>query len=220
MHAEFSSNMQKSSSKDVKRQSTKLRICKYAVSMFYKNGTKNVKMDDISSKLKISKRTLYELYGDKEQLLLECMKYKAEAELEELHDFVNNKAGNVMEVLLKFYEIRMDVVKKVNPAFYSDLERYPAVLKYLKQQTSLKRARSIEFFNKGVEDGFFRKGLNYEIITRMSEAYMGYIMQNKLYDKFTMKDLFANFVSVIVRGYCTEKGLEMLEKFTAKDSKY
>ena len=212
--------MQKTSSKDVKRQSTKLRICKYAVNMFYKNGTKNVKMDDISSKLKISKRTLYELYDDKEQLLLECMKFKAEAEKEELHDFVTNKASNVMEVLLKFYEIRMDIIKKVSPAFYADLERYPSVLKFLKHQSALEHSRSIQFFSKGVEDGFFREGINYEIITYMSEAYMGYIMQNKLYDKFSMKDLFTNFVSVIVRGYCTEKGIAILKSFSVKDKEH
>lgn len=205
--------MQKTSSKDEKRQSTKLKICKYAVNMFYKHGTKNVKMDDISSKLKISKRTLYELFDDKEQLLLECMKYKVETEHKELFDYVHSEANNVMEVLIKFYEIRMEIVKKISPAFYSDLERYPAVRKYLKQHSTLERNRSIHFFNKGVEDGFFREGINYDIITRMSEAYMEYIMQNKLYDEFSMKELFYNFIAVIVRGYCTDKGLKILEKF-------
>ena len=205
--------MQKNTSKDEKRQTTKLKICKFAVNMFYKHGTKSVKMDDISSKLKISKRTLYELFDDKEQLLMECMKYKVEQEQKELYDFVHEEAQNVMEVLIKFYEMRMETIKKISPLFYSDLERYPSVRKFLKECSIKERNRSMQFFNKGVEDGYFLPGLNYSIIIRMGDAYMDYIMQNKLYDEFSMKELFSNFVSVIVRGYCTEKGIAMLEKF-------
>lgn len=205
--------MQKNSTKDEKRQITKLKICKFAVNMFYKYGTRSVKMDDISSKLKISKRTLYELFDDKEQLLLECMKYKVENEHKELHDFVHNNAENVMEVLIKFYEIRMDIIKKISPAFYSDLERYPAVRKYLKEHSVTERNRSMQFFKKGIEDGYFLPNLNYAIINQMGEAYMDYIMQKRLYDEFSMRELFHNFVAVIVRGYCTEKGVKMLENF-------
>ena len=205
--------MQKNTTKDEKRQSSRLKICKFAVNMFYKQGTKSVKMDDISSKLKISKRTLYELFDDKEQLLMECMIYKVEQEQKELYDFVHGDAQNVMEVLIKFYEMRMETIKKISPVFYADLERYPSVRKYLKENSTKERDRSMHFFNKGIEDGYFLPGLNYAIIIRMGEAYMDYIMKNKLYDEFSMKELFSNFVSVIVRGYCTEKGLKMLEKF-------
>lgn len=205
--------MQKNSTKVEKRQITKLKICKFAVNMFYKYGTRSVKMDDISSKLKISKRTLYELFDDKEQLLLECMKFKVENEQKELYDYVHNEAANVMEVLLKFYEIRMEIIKKISPSFYSDLERYPMVRKYLKEHSASERNRSMQFFKKGVEDGYFLEGLNYSIITRMGDAYMDYIMQQRLYDEFSMRELFFNFVAVIVRGYCTEKGLKMLEEF-------
>ena len=212
MHAEYSI-MQKITNKGDKRQAAKHKVCKYAIGMFYKDGTRNVKMDDISGQLKISKRTIYELFKDKEQLLLECMKYKVETEQNELYDFVHNHATNVIEVLIKTYQIRLEVMKKITPAFFEDLERYPNVRKYLKQQAKLEHKRSIQFFNQGIEDGYFRESINYEIITRMSDAYMDYILKNRLYDTFTMKELFFNFVSVIVRGYCTEKGLEVLGKF-------
>ena len=37
--------------------------------MFFRNGIRQVKMDDIASKLSISKRTLYEIFANKEELL-------------------------------------------------------------------------------------------------------------------------------------------------------
>ncbi len=36
---------------------------------FYKRGVKAVKMDEISRGLHVSKRTVYEIFGDKEELL-------------------------------------------------------------------------------------------------------------------------------------------------------
>ena len=48
--------------------------------MFYKQGIKQVRMDDIAKELTISKRTLYEIFNDKETLLLECIKYKHQQE--------------------------------------------------------------------------------------------------------------------------------------------
>ena len=205
--------MNKRSSKTDKRLATKQKICKYAVNMFYKNGTKSVKMDDISAKLKISKRTLYEIFEDKEQLLLECMIYKVEAEHNDLANFVHNEAQNVMQIIIKFYEIRMEIIKKISPVFYSDLERYPKVRRYLKEHSISERNRSVQFFKRGVEDGYFIPELNYDIVTRIGEAYMDYIMQKRLYDEYPMNEIFLNFISVIVRGFCTEEGKEMLKKF-------
>lgn len=48
----------------------KERIIEQAMHMFVSQGIKSVRMDDIAQQLGVSKRTLYELFGDKEGLLL------------------------------------------------------------------------------------------------------------------------------------------------------
>ena len=47
----------------------KERIIEQAMHMFVSQGIKSVRMDDIAQMMGISKRTLYELFGDKETLL-------------------------------------------------------------------------------------------------------------------------------------------------------
>lgn len=47
--------------------------------MFYQHGIRKVKMDDIAKRLRISKRTVYEIYADKEDLLLEVLQHSDEA---------------------------------------------------------------------------------------------------------------------------------------------
>ena len=45
----------------------KERIIEQAMQMFVSQGIKSVRMDDIAQQLGVSKRTLYELFGDKER---------------------------------------------------------------------------------------------------------------------------------------------------------
>ena len=53
------------------RQELKERILELAMQEFSLRGLRDIKMDDMAHKLRISKRTLYEIYADKESLLLE-----------------------------------------------------------------------------------------------------------------------------------------------------
>ena len=88
------------------RQNLKGVILNVAMQEFYSNGIRNVKMDDIARKLQISKRTLYEIYGNKEELLLEGLT-RDEAEFEsQLQEFTQSKKRNVMEVVMKFFQMQ------------------------------------------------------------------------------------------------------------------
>ena len=60
------------------RQELKNKIVNFAMGEFFKRGVKAVKMDEISQGLHVSKRTVYEIFGDKEELLLCGMKQQQE----------------------------------------------------------------------------------------------------------------------------------------------
>lgn len=60
-------------------------------------------MDDIAADLSISKRTLYELFHDKEDLLLDVMRLHRE-EMKKSMEEIASKAENVLEVILRFYQ--------------------------------------------------------------------------------------------------------------------
>ena len=62
--------MRKNSHPTNYRQELRDKILRTAIRLFKQHGVKSVKMDDISNALAISKRTLYEIYDNKEELLL------------------------------------------------------------------------------------------------------------------------------------------------------
>ena len=70
--------MEKISSPTTYRKELRDRILVASMDEFRKLGIRQVKMDDIANKLAISKRTLYEIYANKEKLLLECIKQSEE----------------------------------------------------------------------------------------------------------------------------------------------
>lgn len=55
------------------RQLLKEKICLTALRLFHKRGIRQVKMDDIATTLSVSKRTLYEIYTNKMELLAEVL---------------------------------------------------------------------------------------------------------------------------------------------------
>ena len=59
---------EKNCKKEIREQ-----IVETAQQLFIEHGIKDVKMDDIAAQLSISKRTIYELFNDKEQLLREVL---------------------------------------------------------------------------------------------------------------------------------------------------
>jgi len=64
-------------------EETRNKIAKTALQMFSLRGCRAVTMDDIAQTLHISKRTLYETYANKEELLAECLKM--------VHDSINSR---------------------------------------------------------------------------------------------------------------------------------
>lgn len=117
------------------RQKLKGLITDVAMQCFYANGIKNVRMDDIAKKLQISKRTLYELYANKEELLLAGLKRDELAFETELQQFAEKKAHNAMEVVVKFFQMQMKRLSTINPCFFIELHKYEKYCRLLRNDS-------------------------------------------------------------------------------------
>ena len=194
------------------RQELRQKILQTAMRLFKGQGVRNVKMDDISAIIGISKRTLYEIYENKEELLLEGLKFAQEQKSRELLEFVSAENRNEIEVMVKFVKMQMEDMNETNPLFYVEIRRYKRVVEFMVEYHEQKRQNKMEFLRKGVEHGYFVDGLNYDIVHEMGTAIINHVMEAKLYERYPIQEIFHNYVSVLMRGYCTEKGIAELEK--------
>ncbi len=201
--------MERNDSSTLYRQELKGKILITAMSLFEQKGIKCVKMDDIAKELSISKRTLYELYENKEQLLYEGVRFQHAQRSQYMRHYAQ-QAQNEMEIVMEAIRSNLQYLGHVNPQFFIDIHKYVRVLDFLHQQHEEQRANSIHFMESGVEHGYFRPDVNYDIVSRMGDAVMTHVMETKMYKNYPMRDIFKNYVNVLLRGLCTEKGLAEL----------
>lgn len=187
------------------------KIMQVAMREFRRCGVKAVKMDDIASRLSISKRTLYEIFSNKEELLLECVRMQEEAFDSHMAEFGSDSSRNSIDIILEFYRFQMQNVSDVSPAFYEELSKYGHVMEFLNKKRIKRNANAKEFFTHGVSEGYFRKDVNFDIVSQIGAASMEYAMKTKMYEKYGMKGLLHNILFLFLRGLCTQEGIALLD---------
>ncbi len=204
-------NMQETKDISPYRRRLKTRILETAMTEFADKGVRKVKMDDVASILSISKRTLYEIYVTKEVLLFEGLKLYAARREKELTAATKN-CQNVMEILLTVYKRKLEESQHTSIMFYRDVVKYPMALQFLKEQNERNRERSQQFIKRGIQEGYFRSDLDYKLAGGLFELLGKYIMDNRLYESYSIQEIFHNLVFVSLRGVCTEKGAVELDR--------
>ena len=194
------------------KQGLRDKIITSAMLAFAKKGIRQVKMDDVASELGISKRTLYEIFDKKEDLLYEGVKYYLGERRSQMEQRAKS-CNNVMEIILLAYKQKVEEVRQTNPCFYTDLVKYPKVARYLAQQNQQMLTNMTKFIERGIEEGYFRKEVNPELAARLFDALGKYVMEQQLYCLYTIEDIFTNLVFVTIRGICTEKGIEVIKQW-------
>ena len=194
------------------RNELKERILEYSEKEFYANGVRQVKMDNIANYLSISKRTLYEIYPTKEDLLLECLKKHDKRYESRIEQYIEESNPNAIEIIIFSYKMKLEHFLQLNPLFLEELCKYKRVISYFDARDKERDTNFEWLFNRGVEEGFFRKDLNPRIISNMFTVSLKEAIDNELYKEFGMEYLFRDIVFTLIRGICTIKGIEAIDQ--------
>ena len=194
------------------RQQLRQRIIEAATREFEAKGIKSVKMDDIACLLSVSKRTVYEIFGNKEDLLLECVKHDMDRTDAEMNAFAHEPGHNVIDIMLHFYEVKMSRMSRINPAYFIELDKYPQVLRHFEERRKMRTVNSASFFSEGIKQGYFRPEVNYELIEKIADLTIREVMSQQLYIEYNLNEVFSNLTMVFMRGLCSSKGIAELEK--------
>ena len=194
------------------RLQLKDKIIGTAVGLFEQRGIKRVTMDDIASSLGISKRTLYEVFADKETLLVECVR-RGQEETDCYLKQVRDNSDNVLEVLLKGYQRSIEKFHATNKKFFEDIKRYPRAYSLIKNGNNQSVDDIINFFSKGVEQGYFRDDVNFGIVRLLVREQLNVLMETDLCDKYSFLEVYESIIFISLRGISTEKGARALEAF-------
>lgn len=188
------------------------RIVVKAMESFRKSGIKSITMDDVAASLGISKRTLYEVYRDKETLLKECV-LKSQREMTEFLSHVLAKSTNVMEVILICYQRSIEDFHNTNKRFFEDIKKYPKIYEMMNNYRDRDSDSTVAFFKMGVEQGIFRSDVNFAIVNLLVREQLDLLMNTDVCKEYSFLEVYESIMFTYIRGISTERGARVLDDF-------
>ena len=190
------------------------RIITEAGRLFIQQGVKGTSMDEIATNLGISKRTIYQNFKDKEDLLLYYIRF-----LEKLHNDYLQEVSKNEETVVHIFLRSIDMHKELeflNVKFIDDVDKY-----YLKAKKELEeqRVRGVEsirkFLKLGIEQEVIREQINIEVVSYLLEDNnRSFLNATRIANKsFTNWELFFTSMINFIRGISTTKGIEIVDEF-------
>jgi len=196
------------------------RIIEGASQLFKMYGTRSVTMDSLASHIGISKRTIYEVFSDKDDLL-EGVLRKMAVKQRELIDRILEESDNAIDAIFRLLEINRDHLQTMSPAFQADLKKYHIeVLMGKNNKCEMPDYKdNIKIIEKGIKQKLFRKDINPALVNACLYSLSRTIMDNELYpfETFTRKEVIKNVFINYLRGISTPEGNELINK---RDEKY
>lgn len=192
------------------------RIIEQTMQMFVTQGIKSVRMDDIARQLGVSKRTLYEQFGDKEGLLYLALEYYFDQSYHQCN-LLCAGAENVLEALFMVLGKIMDDSVTTNRMMDNLKKFYPAVYTKLMQVGMEKnRTEMRQMLGQGIEEGLFVATINIDLAISVLYYTSSALMLRKdliLPEGITERQAFVQIVSNFFRGISTAKGLELVDNY-------
>ena len=193
---------------------TKELIIETATKLFLQNGVKTITVDKIVKELHTSKRTLYNHFEDKLDLLRACLAVyhaKVKAENEE----IIRSSDNVIEAMGYLHQKIVRRSHHVNPNFFNDiLNYYPGLLNESYRKTGNFAHQQLVFLaKKGIKDGIFQKDMDVEVVGKTVLALLKLLKDNDQFpvSEFSKERLTFGVLVPYMRGLCTTKGIKLLE---------
>ena len=186
------------------------------------NGVKSTTMDSIATSRQMSKRTLYEIFTSKEQMFQEACEYfhkKIARRLKEIFE----SSENIMESIVRCFLYNRDLMSNLNAEFIRNINQYFIESQKNKSNQSCSRPHHLflyDILKRGVEEGFFIDTINLMVHCRMLGIQMESLkrMEEIFPPDITLLEVYDSITLGFLRGLCTSKGLEELDRILNNES--
>jgi AcrR family transcriptional regulator len=190
--------------------------------MFKRYGIRSVTTNDIARELGISKKTLYEHFTDKSDVIEQAMLLLYERLSMQLDEVRQKKLGAIQEVL-EINKRLSDMLRTTSPTLDYDLRKYYPDLfcKVFNAFNTMVYQMHVENMNRGMAEGVYRM-LDPDVIARL----LSHRMQTGFLEVFTLEEFYSERVRKEVFlyhlfGICNDKGYAIVNSmlddfFTSK----
>ncbi|MEY5047908.1 MAG: hypothetical protein RLZZ175_1267 [Bacteroidota bacterium] len=184
--------------------------------LFTRFGLKSITMDDIASKLTMSKKTIYQHFKDKDSLVSEYVNGFLSAQKEEINR-ITRESNDVIEEMVLTAEYLKNTIGNLNPSVLFDMRKYhPASFKiYLSYKEDYLIDKISTTLRQGISDGYFRKDINIAVMAKMRLEQVEMVYNPDVFspEKFNIGDVQVQLFDHFMFGICTLKGHALINKY-------
>lgn len=189
----------------------KEKIIEHSRKLLIQKGYRSLRVDEIASDLGISKRTIYENFNSKDELVFSVVKETFDELYRKLEPAINkaiNSKTNFVENFLSVIEVQVQHLKLFTGSFLEDVRKN---MKNFEDKCEIYKNRNkelfYEFIQSGIENGYFRKDLKIEILfltfISVIKNVVDYEMQKEL--KMTIDEIVLEVYQIVMTGFMTDK---------------
>ncbi len=195
---------------------TAARIKQKAHDLVMQYGIRSVSMDDIAGALGISKKTIYQYFADKDELVEAVIKDK----IGESEDCcINDKAiakDAIHEVFLAM-EMMQEMFESMNPSIIYDMEKFHPKAYVIFHQHKYKFLYKVlkENLNRGIQEQLYRADINVEVLikARLETMMLGFNQQIFPKNKFNLIEVETQLTEHFLFGLASQKGHKLILKY-------
>ena len=194
----------------------KERILLKAEGLFMQFGIRSVSMDDIANHLGMSKKTLYQYYVDKDELV-EAVVAAHISDIES--DCLDCRTGAddaVHEIFIMMERI-MDEFNNMNPMLLYDLEKFhfKAYHRFKEHKNKFLAEVIRKNMEWGIQEELYRDDLNVDVICKFRLESMMIPFNVGLYPpgKYNLASVSEEIIRHFVYGLATVKGHKLIHKY-------
>ena len=199
----------------MKRGVTKEEIIHATQELIARNGIRAVRVDEIAQTLGISKRTLYEMFTDKNDLVSACLEAMSHQQRERIVACRKRRGGNPLQKVLRLTNEYIDNLYTVDHRFLSDISRKIIFAEHYDEHREFWRRELTDYLETCRQEQLLLPEID---APAFAEQLMSTILDLRL--NGTVREELRLFCRTILRGAGTRKGIELLRRKSGRTDRF
>ena len=184
--------------------------------LYLKYGVRSVSMDDLAHHQGISKKTLYQYFDDKNDLVNQVTGLLLEERMLQYAAAIKD-SSNAIDELFSISKLMRKHFSELNPALMYDLQKYhpEAWDLFLQHENNVVYHLVVKNLEKGVAENFFRSDINVNVLAKIRVEEIHLSFDERVYpkDEFDFTAVQMQLFDHFVHGLLTETGLELYKNY-------
>jgi TetR/AcrR family transcriptional regulator, cholesterol catabolism regulator len=200
----------------------KERILVKSNELFNRYGIRSVSMDDIAAQLSMSKKTLYQYYTDKDELVNAVFDIILSINKNNCTECIKKGENAIHEVFLSF-DIMEEMLKTMNPSVLFDMQKYhPTAYKKFDDFRNGFLYRIIKAnLERGVREELYREEIDTDILSRyrLHTVLLSFNPEVFPSNKANLVYIEQQLIECFLYGLATPKGYKLIQKYKNQRTK-